>query len=243
MYIVLHVQLIVQLQIMATKEETNTTFPSKDIFANEFHFPAFRRLGVDNDLNLEYWHEDSSGTFTQACTWCFLAEITNDEASQIPFLRNRVFVRDRKGQDNIPISFYPERGLFDFSTLKKGHTICVMLAEQHYFMDMTVGLRIESLDTVKVIPCGLSDLLALSKSYSQRSDSCWRCGKKEREGSLKKCGACKVARYCDKDCQAKDWKDGHRKLCKAMAEFLKMARIDYSKYDEHALFGMFQRIW
>ena len=69
------------------------------------------------------------------------------------------------------------------------------LAEQHYFLDMTVGLRIESLNTIKVIPCGLSDLLALSKSYSQHSDSCWRCLKQDREGSLKKCVACKVARY------------------------------------------------
>ena len=228
---------------MASKGDTNTTPSPEDIFANEFHFPAFRHLGIDNDPDIDYWYEKMPGNFTQACTWCFLGEITCDELSQRRVFLNRVLVRDRKGQDNIPICFYPKQGLFDFRTLKKGHTICVMLAVQHYFLDNTVGLRIENLNTVKVIPCGLSGLLALSKSYSQRSDSCWRCGKKEREGSLKKCGACKVARYCDKDCQAKDWKDGHRKLCKAIAEFLKMARIDYSKYDEHALFGMFQRIW
>ena len=217
----------------------------EDIFANEYYFPSFQDLGIDNDLHLQYWYKSSSGVYTQACTWCFLGEVTNDEVSQIPFLRNRVLVRDRRGQENIPISFYPEDGVFDFKTLKKGHTICVMLAEKHHFMDLTIGLRIENLDTVKVIPCGLDNLLTLSKCYSQCSEICWRCGKKDGEGgvSLKKCGSCKVARYCNKDCQTKHWKEKHRIVCKVMPEFLKMTRIDYSKYNEDALFGMFQRKW
>ena len=101
---------------------------------------------------------------------------------------------------------------------------------------MSIGLRIECLDSVKVIPCGLSDLFALSKRYSQNANSCWECGKaNDEESSLKKCAACKVACYCDKQCQTKDWKERHRVWCKAIPEFLKLTKIDYSKYTEDSL--------
>ena len=32
----------------------------------------------------------------------------------------------------------------------------------------------------------------------------------------KRCSACK-ARYCSKECQAEDWDNGHKKLCKKIA--------------------------
>ena len=231
--------------IMATSDQSSCSKYREDILQNRHYFPAFRDLGEDNDLDLRYWQESSFGCYECAYTWCFVAEIVNDELSQIPFLRNRVNVRDRNGQDNINISFYPESGTFNFRTLKRGHTICVIQAQQHYFLDMSIGLRIECLDSVKVIPCGLSDLFALSKHYSQNANSCWECGKaNDEESSLKKCAACKVACYCDKQCQTKDWKERHRVWCKAIPEFLKLTKIDYSKYTEDSLTSVTgQRLW
>ena len=235
--------------VMATSTKPSATRHKADIFQNEDHFPAFRDLGYENDLNLKYWQPSTLGyyVYDYAYTWCFVAEITNDEVSQIPghMFRNRVYVQDRKGQDNIPISFHPEGGTFDFRTLKRGHTICVIQAELHLFLDMTIGLRIEGLDTVKVIPCGLNDLLALSKHYSQTTNSCWGCGKtaSDEGSSLKKCAACKLACYCDKQCQTKDWKERHRVWCKAIPEFLKMTEIDYSDFDTSALIGVNGRLW
>ncbi len=228
---------------MATS--TKKTTSGVDIFANEFYFPAFHDLGHEHDINLDRWYERSPGCLSRACTWCFLGEITNDECSQIPgaMFRNRVFVKDRSGRE-IRILFYPETGHFDFTTLRNGHTICVMLAEQHYFMDMTVGLRIEALDLVKVIPCSLNDLLELSSTYSKCCDPsvCWHCGRRS-DHELKKCAACRVARYCDRECQTGDWKSRHRRWCKAMPEFIKMARIDYSQFDSEALIGDHGPIW
>ncbi len=227
----------------------STGSKTEDILANEFYFPAFNDLCDENDLASRYWYEETPDSYTQACTWCFLGEITNDEASQIagPMFRNRVYVRDRSGHDSIPITFHPNRGFFDFKTLRKGHTICVMLAEQHYFMDGTVGFRIEGLDLVKVIPCTLTDLLALSTTYSKCCDTriCWQCEHKA-DKQLEKCSACKLARYCNVECQTTDWKQTHKRWCKAIPEFIKMTRIDYSQYDENALFGPFStcgRIW
>ena len=205
----------------------------KDIFRNYQSFPTFQNLPEDNDLNLTYYRQSSAGYYVHSHTWCFVGEITNDEVAQMDFLRNRVLVKDRRGQDDIPIAFYPESGSFDFKTLRNGHTICVMYAHKHQFLDLTIGLRIEELNTVKVIPCCLNDLLALSKYYAQSSDACWGCGKDDKGTgsgrgchSLKKCGACKIARYCDRKCQTKDWTERHRVWCKAVPGFLELA----SKY-------------
>ena len=63
-----------------------------------------------------------------------MADITNDELSQIPFYRNKI---SRAGRKNINISFYPEDGDFDFTTLKKGHTILVTNAQKHDFLDFS----------------------------------------------------------------------------------------------------------
>ncbi len=215
----------------------SSTCDVKDILKDKFYFPSFRELMDENELDERYFEEDyRTGIWFHAYTWYFLAEITNDDVSQITFLRNRVLVRDRSGRDHIPVAFYPESGSFDFKTLKKGHTVCVIQAQQHHFLDLSLGLRIENLDTIRVIPCALDDLFTLSTFYFERKNTCWACGKKATADTkeaaiaieLKKCAACHTAQYCCKDCQVKDWKERHRRWCKAMPEFLKLTKIDYT---------------
>lgn len=47
--------------------------------------------------------------------------------------------------------------------------------------------------------------------------SCFRCDK--RKDSLLRCGGCKVAEYCSKDCQKEDWKEGkHKVLCSLLEQ-------------------------
>lgn len=48
-----------------------------------------------------------------------------------------------------------------------------------------------------------------------QSGSCFRCKKHQDAvpGSLLRCGGCKVAEYCSKDCQRADWKQSHKSLC------------------------------
>jgi hypothetical protein len=44
---------------------------------------------------------------------------------------------------------------------------------------------------------------------------CYFCGKMEiKDSPMKKCGQCRKATYCSQDCQARDWKVGHRGRCK-----------------------------
>lgn len=54
---------------------------------------------------------------------------------------------------------------------------------------------------------------------------CFFCGGKGKpEQSLSKCGKCKVASYCSRDCQIKDWKEGrHRMACQS---YLRLASLD-----------------
>lgn len=47
-----------------------------------------------------------------------------------------------------------------------------------------------------------------------RKDSCFRCDK--QKDSLLRCGGCKVAEYCSKECQKDDWKVGKHKILCAM---------------------------
>lgn len=221
----------------------------EDFLQNTFHFPSFAYLPHENSVEGGYWKQSFSGTFNPICTWFLMAEITNNRESQIPILRNRVDVRDRAGQENIPIFFYPEDGDFDFKTLKKGSTVLVTNGQKHNFLDSSIGLRIEHLDTVSVAPCSMRDLQLLSKLYHERKDArCWWCEASSptttsptdpsvagaataADGGLKKCSACKVARYCSKDCQVKHWKEEHKRSCKAVPIFQKLAAIDYTEYD------------
>lgn len=201
----------------------------KDILANARDFPPFCDLPTDNELDMDYYEESPNGVWVCSRTWCFIAEIVDDGlAPPIPILRRRVVVRDRIGEE-LPIYFYPECGAFDYSTLKNGRTVAVMAAERHHFLDLTIGLRIENLDTIKVVNCRLEELFAMSKSYANYGEKrCWQCGEERPAEEIKKCGSCRCARYCDKQCQTKDWKGNHRKWCKALPFFMRLASIDYT---------------
>ena len=113
---------------------------------------------------------------------------------------------------------------------------------------------IEQLDSVSVAPCNISNLLLLSNLYHEKKDrKCWWCNKEDTSvaaeasaaaeaspvaghGELKKCAACKMARYCSKDCQAKHWKEWHKRTCKAVPIFRMLTDINYAKYDEDKAF-------
>ena len=55
---------------------------------------------------------------------------------------------------------------------------------------------------------------AFRQLHDDWENLCMTC--KTEEFKLKTCNGCKAARYCCKECQTKDWKDGHKTLCKLM---------------------------
>ena len=208
-------------------EGDNTDLKKKksvDLLSRRLIAPSFDDLPIDNDLDETYYAPNRYGVYSVSRTWVFLGEIT-DCNRILPLLRYRALVTDRNGRTNIPLWFYPKSGCFDYNSMKVGHTMAAIFAEQHYFMDGSIGLRLEDLNHVKVIPCGLNDLLELSKHYSSSKGKCWGCGQEGK--TLKKCGACKTGFYCDEKCQRQDWTKRHKKWCKAMPDFLFLSSLDY----------------
>ena len=202
-----------------------------------YYFPAFSDLPYMENFSL--YHSDRGGT-----GWLFMAEITNDDYSQKSghMYRNRVFVCDRTGMDNIPVLFYHTEGVFDFKSLRTGHTIFVLHATKYCFRDRSIGLRIEDLSAIFTVPCGMRELLECSALCNERkSIKCWSCSKQQMEDkepqqmdnpqtesmglSLKKCGKCMIASYCSRECQVKDWKERHHRWCKAMPHLTELPKL------------------
>ncbi|KAF1814641.1 hypothetical protein P152DRAFT_282522 [Eremomyces bilateralis CBS 781.70] len=51
-----------------------------------------------------------------------------------------------------------------------------------------------------------------------RGDLCLACREKPGGRPLLRCSGCHVAQYCSKECQSKDWKKVHKRICKEFAE-------------------------
>ena len=197
------------------------------ILRNSVHFPKFRDLPEDDTINEVYYRLGKSGIYEPKRHWCFLGEITNNESSQWKILRNATKVRDVDG-NIILVAFYPEEGTVDFNEFQIGSTLCLRYASSHQFMDLQFGIRQESLSFCMVIPASIATLMEISDFNPTKQTTCWSCG--HGESNLMKCGRCKVALYCGKECQVSDWALHHKKWCKALPKYKKLTGINYGKW-------------
>ena len=109
-------------------------------------FPTFAELPDENDIDPAFYGTVDGYTYTPRKHWCFLAEIVGVEN----FIRVKLLVRDRSGS-RVPVTFYTDgRGSEFAPQLQQGHTIAIMYALQHGFLDMSVGIRLEECSGVKV---------------------------------------------------------------------------------------------
>jgi hypothetical protein len=53
-----------------------------------------------------------------------------------------------------------------------------------------------------------------------------QCNFCEASDALMVCGRCRVVYYCNKDCQASDWKKSHKKKCGKSTEDLQAEQIN-----------------
>lgn len=203
------------------------------------NFPPFSYIPSENEIDENFYCTDDGCNYSHKHHWCFIGEITDDTHAQLMNLRNRILVKDVKGESDIPIAFYPDpansREFFDFSELKKGYTICIRYAEKHFFWDMTCGFRVECLPYVKIIKCTLETLCMISTlDPTNRPKLCWTCGAQQSKYGLKllSCQRCKLAKYCGRDCQKSDWKY-HKKLCEYIPDYsilVSLADRVFTKY-------------
>jgi hypothetical protein len=111
------------------------------------HCPTFKDLPGEHDLDLEYYTSTNSTSYRPAKNWCLLGQITGIDG----IMRMSFIVRDKAGV-KVPVWFYTKDRGFKIppSLAKAGNTIAILYAEQHAFMDFSTGIRVESMDHVKV---------------------------------------------------------------------------------------------
>ena len=129
--------------------------PSSTNLQDERAFPSFSQCPYEGYY--DYYHNREDGVFPPTRHWCYLGEITERQH----FTRLRLTVKDRKG-DNVITAFYLDPsisfGITDvplhpnvpMSLTSEGNTIAILYAQQHDFLDRTVGFRIEDADQVQV---------------------------------------------------------------------------------------------
>ncbi|XP_076332322.1 uncharacterized protein LOC143237211 [Tachypleus tridentatus] len=209
-----------------TKSETTKT----SLLRNTLHFPVFSELPWDNTPCFKYY-DLKNYVLTPRCHWCFIGEI---HAKPVLSFRHNVWVRDLEGNESIHVAFYPETGTFNFYDLKVGNTLCVRYAECHHFLDFTVGLRLEQLDFVMVIPTSLKTLLEVSDFIAEGNKTyCWTCGNDKSKQKLQRCSKCHMAMYCSKDCQISDWKRQHKEWCQAIQGYSKLVDVDFDVTEDN----------
>lgn len=191
----------------------------KSLLRNDITFPAFSDLPNENDVDPTYYDEGPY-RFSPRRHWCFLGEIVDSYGLCRILLR----VKDKDGEV-VTIGLYTDdRGQALAPHIKEGHTVAVLYGEQHGFMDMTVGIRVEEASVIRIIPCSLVQLLKASddvaaRNLSGQSRCCGSCGKEENTSGnkhLRLCSRCKQASYCGEVCQKKAWADSHKADCKAL---------------------------
>ncbi|POS79241.1 hypothetical protein DHEL01_v202364 [Diaporthe helianthi] len=134
---------------------------------------------------------------------CFVAEIQHCDG----FGRYRAIVKDREGSECV-VAFYPdsyEDSGFDFKKLKRGRTLAIIDAAQHGFLDGTMGVRVEDMNIVKVVPASLKALREVGpedEEYSVAGSAtqwkCHGCDASKPAAQMSRCGRCKVYAYCSK---------------------------------------------
>jgi hypothetical protein len=175
------------------------SLPPSSNLRNPITFPSFANLPADNDIDpLYYAPNPQTGIYTPTRHWAFLAEIVDFTT----FIRLQVNVKDNSGLV-LPVWIHTDdRGKGLAQQCQQGSTLVVTYAEQHYFMDGSVGIKLEEDFSFHVLPHSMTDLLAANDAVFQedRKEKCASCGTKgeDKGDSLKMCSRCKVILYCGK---------------------------------------------
>ncbi|KFA80210.1 hypothetical protein S40288_09887 [Stachybotrys chartarum IBT 40288] len=115
---------------------------------HETYFPTFVELLSDHELDEDFGDAVSDNVGVgPGRHWCFLGEIID----VFTLMRLQMEVRDASGR-KVPIYFYTESRGRELvrSQLQTGHTVAILYAKSHAFMDGQFGIRHEDPTLIKV---------------------------------------------------------------------------------------------
>ena len=117
------------------------------------------------------------------------------------------------------------------SEVKKGHTLVVLYPTKIPKMEKNKLVMVYDPDSYFVFKASSIDvdkeaakLLKLRDLVEEKKElECFGCGAKT--SVIMQCSACKLAKYCSKECQEKAWKLCHKNLCKQSEILLRVASL------------------
>ena len=118
---------------------------------------------------------------------------------------------------------------FSFSDFKPGNTAIILYAKQNDEHKDKKLVVVENVDTCIVIKASFLEIQKEAECLINSKDSlsenkslnCFTCN--IETSKLMQCTACKLAKYCSKECQKKSWDSRHKYLCKYSEVLLRLA--------------------
>ncbi|CAF1552584.1 unnamed protein product [Didymodactylos carnosus] len=149
--------------------------PNINKLDNHVDCPSFDAVCHENEPCDPYWGL-IKGRFKTIRHWCLMGEI--EEVNY--FIRPHLAIRT-KFDEKVIIHFYLEEDntppTLSFDDALIGHTILIMYAEKHDFLDMTTGVRQEVGDLVVIFKCSMQILIKTFGSM-MAPPACFQCGAK-----------------------------------------------------------------
>lgn len=188
--------------------DASSTRESCHRFTNEVAFPPFRQLPREG---LSHHRQ-----------WCLLGEIIDVDTAGI---RVRCTLSDSKRcVFRLHVHITERSSTLRLADLVPGHTLAVVCAERHVFLDGTDGVRQESADTAYIFRARLGDLMVESARVAA-GKRCFHCGGE----AAKQCAKCGLAHYCTKECQVKHWSAVHGSLCPQMVVLHNLVHAEFAE--------------
>ncbi|GIL63911.1 hypothetical protein Vafri_17919 [Volvox africanus] len=207
--------------------------PTHTSLQNRLYFPAFGELPPADDLDNNYFTEQSNGMLLPNRTWTFFGEIVSDSLSHISMLGHRVEVRDVTGSVH-SVLFFPTSGNLNMEDLRVGHTVFIRYAMRCFFSDLaTEAIKVEDLNFVKVIAMNLDTLLYTASLYFDRQSNCAACGGSVAAlgGAAPRCETCQAAVYCSPTCCAIN-APAHGSFCRLCCELSEVLNLSFDSFIE-----------
>ncbi|KAG0052168.1 hypothetical protein BGZ83_002941 [Gryganskiella cystojenkinii] len=137
----------------------------------------------------------------------------------------KVDVLDRNGT-KVPVFFRHIPGTLDLALLKKGHSLFIRNAFQHWNVNVSTGEKEYQIHThvpdMVIVPTTMASILAAHRSQAPEK-TCAVCAKPCTQW----CGKCKKVYYCSGACQTGHWND-HKAQCRVLVQTAKITEFDYN---------------
>eukprot|EP01038_Epipyxis_sp_PR26KG_P012714 gene12714-17051_t len=151
--------------------------------------------------------------------WCLVGQICD----KYNLIKSHITIKTRQ-DETVLIRFYSSMiyeiegdidnpSTFKWADCAEGNTVTLLYAKKHMTMDDSMMICLENVNYVSIFPV-TQELWINEAIKSNNPVNCFECN--STSSQLLRCTQCKIACYCNKNCQTKHWKNIHKKICGQM---------------------------